>query len=233
MGEIKYVAIIVVYNKTIEGSITCESLKKISNINVEIVIVDNSETDFHNDDLCKRLGYTYISMNGNKGLSKAYNVAIDSTQSDIIVLFDDDTNVDKRYFDVLSRAVNQHPEIDIFAPVVYGQDGVIYSPNEFNFLRNHFIDDPTQKVSQEKFNAIASCLAIRRRVFENYKFDERLFVDQIDQYFFCEQRQLKRKFLKLDIEIYQNFYQRGNTLDPISAWNRVRLRLVDIMKNEI
>ena len=94
MGEIKYVAIIVVYNKTIEGSITCESLKKISNINVEIVIVDNSETDFHNDDLCKRLGYTYISMNGNKGLSKAYNVAIDSTQSDIIVLFDDDTNVD-------------------------------------------------------------------------------------------------------------------------------------------
>lgn len=28
MGEIKYVAIIVVYNKTIEGSITCESLKK-------------------------------------------------------------------------------------------------------------------------------------------------------------------------------------------------------------
>lgn len=231
MGEIKYVAIIVVYNKTIEGSITCESLKKISNINVEIVIVDNSETDFHNDDLCKRLGYTYISMNGNKGLSKAYNVAIDSTQSDIIVLFDDDTNVDKRYFDVLSRAVNQHPEIDIFAPVVYGQDGVIYSPNEFNFLRNHFIDDPTQKVSQEKFNAIASCLAIRRRVFENYKFDERLFVDQIDQYFFCEQRQLKRKFLKLDIEIYQNFYQRGNTLDPISAWNRVRLRLVDIMKH--
>lgn len=90
---------------------------------------------------------------------------------------------------------------------------------------------PTQKVSQEKFNAIASCLAIRRRVFENYKFDERLFVDQIDQYFFCEQRQLKRKFLKLDIEIYQNFYQRGNTLDPISAWNRVRLRLVDIMKH--
>ena len=44
------------------------------------------------------------------------------------------------------------------------------------FWRNHFIDDPTQKVSQEKFNAIASCLAIRRRVFENYKFDERLFV---------------------------------------------------------
>ena len=42
---------------------------------------------------------------------------------------------------------------------------------------------------------------------------------------------MKRKFLKLDIEIYQNFYQRGNTLDPISAWNRVRLRLVDIMKH--
>lgn len=231
MKNLKYAAIIVIYNKNIKDSITCRSIKDINDFNIEVVIVDNSEVDFHNNEVCKSLGYTYISMNGNKGLSKAYNVGIDKTQSDIIILFDDDTFVNKDYFYVLNKAVNDYPEVDIFAPIVYGQDGVIYSPNEFNFLRNHFIDNPNQPISQNKFNAIASCLAIRRRVFDNYCFDESLFVDQIDQYFFCEQRKLNRKFLKLNVEIHQNFYQRGENLDPGAAWNRVKLRLVDVMQH--
>lgn len=231
MHNIKYTAIVVVYNKTIKGSITCESLKKIPNLDVEIVVVDNSETNQGNNDVCEQLGYTYISMDGNKGLSKAYNAAINATTSDMIVLFDDDTEVNSDYFDVLNKAVTDFPEVDIFAPVVYGQDGVIYSPNEFNFLRNHFVDSYNQEVSQDKFNAIASCLAIRRRVFDGYRFNELLFVDQIDQYFFCEQRRLGRRFMKLDVEIHQNFYQRGATLDPDNAWKRVRLRLVDVMRH--
>ena len=231
MGEITYSAIIVVYNKTIRGSITCESIKQISGVNVEIIVVDNSETEQGNKSVCADLGYTYISMNGNKGLSKAYNAAIDKCDSDILILLDDDTPVTQEYFDVLNEATVNNKDMDIFAPVVYGQDGVIYSPNEFNFLRNHFISNPNQEVSQENFNAIASCIAIRKRVFDGYRFNEKLFVDQIDQYFFCEQRKHNRKFMKLDVEIYQNFYQRGAVLDPDSAWKRVRLRLIDVMRH--
>ena len=231
MGEITYSAIIVVYNKRIRKSITCESIKQISGVNVEIIVVDNSETEQGNKSVCADLGYTYISMNGNKGLSKAYNAAIDKCNSDILILLDDDTPVTQEYFDVLNEATVNNKDMDIFAPVVYGQDGVIYSPNEFNFLRNHFISNPNQEVSQENFNAIASCLAIRKRVFDGYRFNETLFVDQIDQYFFCEQRKRNRKFMKLDVEIYQNFYQRDAMLDPDSAWKRVRLRLTDIMRH--
>ncbi len=231
MKDIKYTAVIVVYNKSIEKSVTCESLKNISGFNVEIVIVDNSEIELKNDEISKAHGYTYISMNGNKGLSKAYNMAIDRTISDMIVLFDDDTSVNENYFDVLDKAVRKHLNVDIFAPIVYGQDGVIYSPNEFNFIRNHFISNPQQDVAQERFNAIASCLAIRRRVFDNYRFNETLFVDQIDQYFFCEQRKMGRTFMKIDVEIHQNFYQRGDILDAESAWKRVRLRLIDVMRH--
>lgn len=231
MGEITYSAIIVVYNKRIRESITCESIKQISGVNVEIIVVDNSETEQGNKSVCADLGYTYISMNGNKGLSKAYNAAIDKCNSDILILLDDDTPVTQEYFDVLNEATVNNKDMDIFAPVVYGQDGVIYSPNEFNFLRNHFISNPNQEVSQENFNAIASCLAIRKRVFDGYRFNETLFVDQIDQYFFCEQRKRNRKFMKLDVEIYQNFYQRDAMLDPDSAWKRVRLRLTDVMRH--
>ena len=88
-----------------------------------------------------------------------------------------------------------------------------------------------QIVPQERFNAIASCLAIRERVFANYRFDESLFIDQVDQYFFCEQRKLGRKFMKIDVVIKQNFYQRGDVLDADKAWKRMNLRLTDIMKH--
>ena len=124
MGEITYSAIIVVYNKTIRGSITCESIKQISGVNVEIIVVDNSETEQGNKSVCADLGYKYISLNGNKGLSKAYNAAIDKCDSDILILLDDDTPVTQEYFDVLNEATVNNIDMEIFAPVVSGQDGV-------------------------------------------------------------------------------------------------------------
>lgn len=231
MPSITITAAVVVYNKKISESITCRVIKKIDS-DIDILVIDNSDKKNDNAEYCKSNGIRYISMHGNKGLSKAYNVAVDNSKgSDVIVLFDDDTEVTSEYFDKLKDALVKHPDIDIFAPIMRGQDGVIYSPNEFNFLRNHFITTPDQKISQYSFNAIASCLAIRMRVFEKYRFNEKLFVDQVDQYFFCEQRKLGRKFEKLDIEILQHFYQRGATLTPEAGWRRLRLRIFDIFRH--
>lgn len=229
--RINYAAIIVVYNKSIKDSATCAGIHQALNLNIEIIIVDNSENNYGNKEICEIQNYKYINMHGNKGLSKAYNAAIDCTDADVIILLDDDTELTGDYFKTLNVAVLNFEDIDIFAPVVYGQDGVIYSPNEFNFLRNHFIHSPDQEVSQESFNAIASCLAIRKRVFEHYRFNEWLFVDQVDQYFFCEQRKLNRKFMKLNTVIHQNFYQRGKELHAYNAWHRIRLRIIDIMRH--
>lgn len=229
--ENKITAVVVVYNKEICQSITCQRIKAMD-CNVDVAVVDNSEVPNSNEIMCKELGIRYLSMNGNKGLSKAYNVAVNNSKnSDVIVLFDDDTEITTEYFQILDEALKKYPDVDIFAPVIRGQDGVIYSPNEFNFLRNHFISSPDQEVSQDSFNAIASCLAIRMRVFDNYRFNEKLYVDQVDQYFFCEQRKLDRKFGKLDIEVRQNFYQRGETLTPKAGWRRLKLRIVDIFRH--
>ena len=138
---IHYAAIIVVYNKQIIDSITCDKIKHISNLDIEFIIVDNSEQNMGNEQVCAAYGYKYLGMNGNKGLSKAYNAAIDHTNAEIIIFFDDDTEVNSDYFEKLNEAVLDNPDVDIFAPIVYGQDGIIYSPNEFNFLRNHSVDD--------------------------------------------------------------------------------------------
>ena len=229
--NVKTTAVIVIYNKEITQSITCERIKQIAP-DVDILVVDNSEENNINGEKCKELGIRYLSMGGNKGLSKAYNEAINhSSESSMIILFDDDTEVSEEYFKELDNKVSKYSDIDIFAPIIRGQDEVIYSPNEFNFLRNHYITSADQDVSQNVFNAIASCLAIRMRVFDNYRFNEKLFVDQVDQYFFCEQRKLGRKFGRLNVEILQHFYQRGATLTPEVGWRRLRLRIVDIFRH--
>ena len=229
-GEI-ITAAIVIYNKDVREAITCQRIKDIDS-SIDILILDNSEKKNNNGARCKELGIRYISMKGNKGLSKAYNAAVDNSEdSDVIVLFDDDTEITAEYFDKLRVALDESPEIDIFAPIIRGQDGVIYSPNEFNFLKNHFISSPDQVVLHSAFNAIASCLAIRMRVFDNYRFNEKLFIDQVDQFFFCEQRKHGRKFGVLKIEVLQHFYQREATLTPEVGWGRLRLRIVDIFRH--
>lgn len=231
MAGNKITAAVVVYNKEISESITCQKIKEID-VDIDILVLDNSDRNTGNKEYCEMNGIRYISMNGNRGLSKAYNVAVDnSKKSDVIVLFDDDTEVTKEYFEILQKSLDKHPDVDIYAPIIRGQDGVIYSPNEFNFLRNHFISDSKQEISQKSFNAIASCLAIRMRVFDNYRFNEKLFIDQVDQYFFCEQRRLGRKFGVLDVEILQHFYQRGATLTPEAGWRRLKLRIVDVFRH--
>ena len=229
-GE-RITAAVVVYNKEISESITCQNIKHIDD-SIDVFVLDNSTIANNNATYCKLNGIRYLSMNGNKGLSKAYNAAVDNSKtSDVIVLFDDDTEITAEYFDKLKIALDENPETDIFAPIIKGQDGVIYSPNEFNFLKNHFISSPDQVVSQNAFNAIASCLAIRMRVFDDYRFNEKLFVDQVDQFFFCEQRSLGRKFGVIKVEILQHFYQRGATLTPEAGWRRLSLRIVDIFRH--
>lgn len=229
-NNLKITAVVVVYNKSIDGSLTCAGIAACSR-DIDVVVVDNSDRDFGNREVCSRLGYRYISMGGNAGLSKAYNAAIDaSPDSDVFVLLDDDTEVDSDYFDALIKAANSNSEVDIFAPVMVGQDGVIYSPNNSSFMRNEFMASANEEPVQSRFNAIASCLALRSRVFSEYRFNEKLFVDQIDQNLCDDLREQGRRFMKLNVVIKQNFYQRGDGLTAEQGWRRLSLRIVDLMR---
>jgi len=230
---IRMAAVIVIYNKDIAESIACQRIKTAYKDNLDVLIVDNSTEPNDNGTACERGNFTYVSMHGNKGLSKAYNAAIDICQNkyDLLIFMDDDTELTAEYFQVLEESCRKYQDVDIFAPIVYGQDGVIYSPNEFHFLRSYFIKNEDEDISQERFNAISSMLAVRMRVFDGYRYNENLFVDQVDQNIFCEQRKRNKKFMKMDCVIHQNFFQRGETLEPEIGWNRLRLRIVDIMRH--
>lgn len=224
-------SIVVLYNISITESTSCTYLRTINYPYNHVIVVDNSTIDNNNDVICKKLGWTYISMNGNKGLSKAYNKALDSLRGKqgCVIWFDDDTNVTREYFVQLQMALAEHPECSIFVPVIQGQDKKFWSPNEARFFKNKQLKKVNQSIQNSKFNAINSCTAVRLDVYKNYRYDERLFLDQIDHSFFRDQRRLNRKFYKLPIIIQHNFSLKNRKTSIDSLKKRYEIMIPDFL----
>ena len=202
-------AFVVLYNMAVNGSKTCEALEHIVGHDIRVLVIDNSTRDLGNEAVCGGLGWHYLSMHGNAGLSKAYNIGLDLLKSrgdeGIVILLDDDSNVTQEYFDELEADLRDHPDVDIFCPPIRAQDGKFYSPNSYGLIKSHQMHQATDMVPQKHFNAINSCTAIRSYVFDGYRYDERLFLDQIDHKFFEDQRNLGRKFMKMSTIINHEF----------------------------
>ncbi|MBM9561370.1 glycosyltransferase [Limosilactobacillus fermentum] len=205
--SLKLYAVVVLYNTSITNSITCVNLSKISGHDITTIVIDNSTKDNNNKFLAVREGIEYISMHGNAGLPKAYNHVLDylTGKEGIVIWFDDDTNVTQKFFDELVSKAELYPKVDIFTPIIEGQDGKFWSPNKARFFKNKQLTNVNDKIRDEEYNAINSCTASRLRVFKNYRYDERLFLDQVDHSFCRDQRELHRKFCKLNCIIHHNF----------------------------
>jgi GT2 family glycosyltransferase len=122
-------------------------------------------------------------MGGNAGLSRAYNRVIDTLVKDsgLVCLFDDDTELDSRYFEVLSRAADTKPETDVFAPVVVDKKGIL-SPCIIRGAICRRVGSLNELPSCG-VSAINSGMAVRHRVFADYRYDEGQFLDYVDHAF--------------------------------------------------
>ena len=159
---------------------------------------------------------TYHSMGENVGLSKAYNYALsilkNKSEDSIVIWFDDDTPVTQEYLSCL-KDKSKDKTYDVFVPVIYGQNGVIYSPNEKGWLKGKYIKNAKQKIPQNKFNAINSCLAVRLKAYKGY-----------DDF-----RNKGIKFCVLPVKISQNFFQRSENQDVQKYWTRFKIRIKDTL----
>lgn len=238
MGCENYYAAVVIYNQSCSNSITCKNLKEICQRepDIKIMIADNSTQEKikkENKLQCEKDQWAYMDMEGNKGLSVAYNHVIKAlprlSESDCVIWFDDDTNITDEYFQKLRDCVEKNPTAEIFAPIIRGFDGKIYSPNERGFLKNHFIKDRNDKICEKRFNAINSCLAVKTNLYKEYRYDETLFMDMVDQKFCLDMTTADKKFAIIDVEIVQNFFQRSENLTVEKVWTRYSIRIDDFM----
>lgn len=228
---ITFYAIVVLYNTSINESVTISNLSKIHSHNIKIIAVDNSTIGNNNASIADEKKYIYLDMHGNVGLSKAYNHALDylSNKEGVVIWFDDDTNVTQEYFDVLEESVNRLQTFDIFVPVIQGQDGHYWSPNEAHFFRNKQLKSQYQVIDADKINAINSCTAVRLSVYSNYRYDERLFLDQVDHKFFQDQRSMKRNIHILDTVIHHHFSTKSKMSNIEAVKTRYSIMIPDFL----
>lgn len=205
-------AVVCVYNQSIEDAKTCINLKSIAyEFKINVIVADNSDKSYGNYEKCRDNGWIYLSMGGNVGLSKAYNRVLDhlKDKKGVVVWLDDDTDITRQYFEVLiSKLISE--DADIYVPIIIGQDGKVHSPSETGFIRDKRLKNAFSDIDVSRLNAINSCTAVRLTVYENYRYDETLFLDQVDHIFFADQRKLKKIFYKLDVVIHHNFSMEEN-----------------------
>lgn len=231
---------VVLYNKKIDEAITMKNLFECNLDNRKIVVFDNSDKlDFreYNSKYYNEKIYCLLqSSDKNVGLSAAYNRILEKlcrefdieNEKQYVCWLDDDTDLSPEFLIKQEKAINEN--YDIIVPKIIGQDGIVYSPNEVGKIKNNLVlNNSNKKISKLKFNAINSCLTVKTSIYSNFKFDEHLFLDQVDQLFFDNLRKRRFSYKIVDVTIEQSFSQRGAAIGE-SYINRFRIRVKDIMQ---
>lgn len=202
--------IVVLYNVNYKESISYMDLIQTECYKqgkMKIICVDNSVKDFGNGELMSVQNHFYIDMCGNKGLPKAYNAAIEylmkknANDESLIVLLDDDTHIGNEYFEKMEKA--SQTDCEIYLPIVIDQLGIL-SPS---IMRRYRCRRCTrlEQINDRNICGINSGMAIRSRVFENYRYNEDMFLDYVDHYFIRDMKQSGKKIKIVDTILQQNF----------------------------
>lgn len=200
---------IVVYNKFLNESASYNSLKKFKNI----IIYDNSDNPWRNSnkDLCRKMGYEYITHDKNTGLSIAYNEIIKKVQQMneqfYISWFDDDTTIPDEYFKAMEYWIHQN-KYDVLIPIVMDNVGIL-SPS---YIWKNFYPIRVKQIQNLNTNvtAINSGLCVSWEVYEKISYNEKLFLDYIDHTFFNELRENKYTFKIVNTTLEQSFSETSN-----------------------
>lgn len=183
----KIYAVVVIYNINCAGSPTCQALRRMDDPELTVLIYDNSTRDFGNLVDCQELGWRYMGGDGNVGLSKAYNRCIDFLTEQgaegFLCLFDDDTDITPAYFTALREAASSGGAL--FAPLVMS-NGRLLSPCRINgcYQTALFPDEKAAfAYAGDDMTAINSGMAAALSVFDDYRYDENIFLDGVDHTF--------------------------------------------------
>ena len=213
LNKTKVYIIIVIYNMSCKDSVTVNYIDKMSHkAGVDVIICDNSTDDHNiNEDYCNENEYCYIDMNGNKGLSKAYNAAIMRIHDKDawIILLDQDTELDVDFLAKMKESIMDFPNILVHVPIVLDDAGIL-SPTLINHYRSIRIKDPF--INNPNLSAINSGMMINLRAFEKIGlYEESLFLEYIDHYFLRKYRENNGEIIVVDTKLFQNFSENDHT----------------------
>ena len=214
-------AAVVIYNRCCADSETCRSLEGLC---VPVLVYDNSTRDMGNRDYCREKGWTYLGGRGNDGISKAYNGCIDHLKKlgkqGLLCLLDDDTTLTSAYFAALER----RPQGKIFVPLIYSA-GRLLSPCRLSKgHRSTLFADGKQAMEYtgSDISAINSGMALELSLFDDYRYDEHIFLDGVDHTFLRDMAARGHRPQVIDCSFTHEFS--GDSKPPkAAALNRFRI----------
>lgn len=201
----KLYGILVLYNKSLDEACAYQQLR---DEDIQLIVCDNSTKENKNAGTAKKDCVIYLPMNGNQGLSRAYNRAIDyiiqnlsPQDEDLICFFDDDTMIPAEYFDKIKEQRGK-----ILLPLVFDSRGIMSPVILKNGIVKRIRNKEEALKSEGKYlSGINSAMAVRMEIFKNYRYNEQMFLDYIDHMFIMDMREKKIYPDVFDVQIEQHF----------------------------
>lgn len=219
-------ALIVIYNKNILDSKTFKSLEKYLD-KLNLIIFDNSATDFKNKEYCMNNNIKYFTFNKNVGLSKAYNYVIEKLnfkENDYLIILDDDTKLNDSYFNENFKLISKN-KYNIILPRIESNN-ILISPVKVSFKCRIKIVNDIKEINSNNISAINSGMIINTKIFKNIKYNEELFLDYVDHDFMRLVRNNNYKIHIMKATIKQN-YSRYQINDINSELFRFKIFIKD------
>lgn len=191
------VALIVIYNKDIVDCAAYNGLKDCENI--DIMIMDNSDTKNTNKEYAIKHNLNYINNKGNIGLTKSFNKAIEILKNQYsykyILLCDDDTQFTNDYINEINELTKT--SVNVIIPRLKDTNlGELVSPKVYNYTS--LLTKVYNGQKYKHIKAVNSGLCINLDVFDHFSYNENNFL-----YF-------------ADVDFFQNFVNKTNTSHVIT-----------------
>lgn len=201
--------IVPIYNKRIKEIPVFIIGKEIND--VEFVICDNSTNELiktENKNYSSRYTFiNYCDMNGNKGISVAYNYGIEQATGKIICIFDDDTRPGKNYFSGVRQYMSEDSEC-VYVPVVVSGNRMLSPLKVFGPLVYR-----TSNVSMLQANNISAFntgMVYSRDIGKTIKYNESLFLEFVDHDFCRRIKQAGINIRVMEDIILEQDYSKDN-----------------------
>lgn len=218
-------ALIVIYNKKIDDSITYNAIKQDDRIH--IIIYDNSSALYtkYNQEFCQNNKIEYYTQNENVGLSKAYNYVISKLDNNgYIIIMDDDTKLTKEYLNEVYK-LTEKEDYEIILPIVKSNNKII-SPANIQFNCRVKNVKKLNRININKITAINSGMVVKLEVYDLVKYNENIFLDYVDHDFMKQVRNKKYDVKIMNSVIVQN-YSRFQKNEIDSELTRFKIFLKD------
>lgn len=171
----------IAYIKDCLDSLMAERKKK----SFDIIVVDNHSTDGSKElVLSKYPTVKVISFEDNTGFCKAVNAGIEKTDTEYVILLNNDTVVEEGFVAALEKTMDEHPKafsagakmIDMKNPLIMDDGGDFYCALGWAFARGKGKNAEKYKKEIKVFSACAGAAIYRKSILDQIGyFDEKHF----------------------------------------------------------